>query len=260
MKDASDDRRRRSSATARITRPPLARTRPVRAFRTLFDPAAKASAEKSAVREGRAKETIARAVDAAYRVVEEHIREGRDYARSRGDDDFEAPVRGTGPSLRPAWLSGAGLGAAAGEMVRLLFGGRPAPGAISIPAFDVESAPAAATVGAAPSSALARDGTPDEIVVDLQSVQPARIAVKFDPPRPSPGSLTVQVLRPQGATGKALPRATVERDREAGVLTVRVRVPRGQPPGTYRALIIDGTTNTPCGSLSVTLAAARSGR
>jgi hypothetical protein len=256
MKDASDDRRRGSSATARITRPPLARTRPVRAFRTLFDPAAKTSARKSSG-EAPAKETIARAVDAAYRVVEEHIREGRDYARSRGEDDSEAPPQYSGPSLRPAWLSGAGLGAAAGEMVRLLFGGRPAPGTIPVPGFDVESAPASGSVGAGTSPA--RDAIADEIVVDLQAAQPAQIALKLDSRRRLPGALTVQALRPQGGTGKALPRATVERDRQANVLTVRVRVPRGQAPGTYRGLIIDGTTNTPCGSLSIKLAASRAG-
>ncbi len=260
MKDASDDRAPRSSAAGRITRPPLGRTRPVRAFRTLFDPAAKPGARRSGRDESKAKETIARAVDAAYRVVEEHIREGRDYARSRGEEDAEAPAGGAGPSLRPAWLSAAGLGSAVGEIVRLFFGGRPAPGAIRVPGFDVaEEASASRTTGLSTASERDSDDPSAAIVVDVQSAQPTQIALKLDR-RPPTESVTLQALRRQGGVGKRLPRATLERDPAANVLTVRVRVPRGQPPGVYSGLIVDGTTNTPCGSLSITLAPSGGGR
>lgn len=174
-------------------------------------------------------------IDTAYRVIDEHLREGRRAAEARS---------GSGPTAGPAAAAdAAGAAAADGFQEIIAQGGRLyaslAPlwaglfKAIATPAAD---APAA--------------GAP--VVVEIASARMARV--------------TVDLQRQAEAKNLALaglhalepglsPLTGVEFAAEPGTnrVIVRIRVPAGQPAGDYSGAIVDRETGRPCGTIALRL-------
>jgi hypothetical protein len=65
--------------------------------------------------------------------------------------------------------------------------------------------------------------------------------------------LVIHALRAEGHDAAPIRDVTLERSPDDGRLVVRVVVDPSQPPGEYRALIAEASSNLPRGALSVRL-------
>jgi len=88
------------------------------------------------------------------------------------------------------------------------------------------------------------------VTVALASTQPAEVTLDLRPGAAAQ-PLIVQSLRATEPDKPRLTDVTLRPADEDEVLTLRVRVPDGQPPGVYNGLIIDERTSRPVGTLSV---------
>lgn len=199
--------------------------------------------------------SVERAVDTAYRVLEEHLQRGREAASQRARAPLpglpEAPANLQGlargalqlwggllstwvdvasplvpPALRSAWRGPQGSREAAAPM--------PAPAPAPVQAATAAPAPSPA---ARPLSVELSSSRPVEVELDLPaSADPSRLSV--EPLRALDGAaapLAVSLLQAAGG----------------GRARLRLEVPPTQPPGTYFTLIRDMQQGETRGSLLV---------
>lgn len=233
----------------RPKRPPLPRTNPIRTWTSLFGsapPPAPANGDGPAsgdVPPADLGTVIARSVDLAYRVMDDYVQQGQRAAeriagRAYGPDawvtdaqDVSARVARYASDLVGLWLD-AFDGARAGA------GTAPPPAA-------------PATNGTRPPE----PGGPPWLVIEVLAAQPAAVTLDL---RPAAAASTViaHALRDAEVAKPPLRDVQVEPASSGGPARVRVRVPPGQPAGTYHGLIVDEATNRPVGSVSVRLEGA----
>lgn len=311
---------------APVRRPVLARTQPIRSFSGVFGARAAAAQTKAppggtdgktgdgggkraqrsttagttggrvrtrgagataAPQQGPA-DAVARGVNAGYRVIEEYLRQGQDFARSlwpgagggpgNGDGAADratpfgfATVRPSGSSSSPINMterlirSASDLAGLFSEFLQTfsLPGTLPAPGSSPIPDFGI-GAPAATP---SPRSDDRRTGSTDDresaapvvspapfpttVSIDLRSRRRTEVTATL-----APGAwqerLQVHELRPLGAAVTqrltGVTAAAIEQERRV-VLTIAV--PDALAAETYSGLIVDATSNLPRGTLSV---------
>jgi hypothetical protein len=236
------------SDTPRISRPIPERTAPLRDLRGVW--AATTPAPPSAG------DVAERTVDSAYRVLDEHLRRGRDSARRWSPPD---PRETPASERRTAVDDMASLFAdAAHALFDVLAGATRGAWRRADPPPDERVAPRAAE----PAPPVRRDEPAEAPPVDLPVSIPApaiTIVVRAAAPvevaldlheLPAHG-LLVGDLCPLAGSHPPLTRASVER-RPAG-LRLHLDVPAGQPAGTYAGPVHDAVSGAPTGTLRVTI-------
>jgi hypothetical protein len=190
-------------------------------------------------------------VDLGYRVIEEYMRQGQDFARSMWspsgtlDPATMDPRRLTermfqyASDLAATWL----------EFVQATMAGAPASGSGA-------PAPRPPTMGGfdihrpAPEGPPAPPGESKDLLVSVDVSATQRVEVSVDLRPAAATTLAVHDLRAAEAGAPRIAGVTVERQADERWL-VRVVVPDGQPAGTYSGLIVDRETNLPKGTLAV---------
>lgn len=241
-------------ASIRQRREVPAREHPVRGAGTMFRPAEVPGREGACAPGG----SVERAVDSAYRLIEDHLRRGRDAARAQG----AVPPMTNATNLDPQevarkltrywsdmmfmWLDlVTPLAGAVGERVR---GPVDAWTERDLRWREVSDPSAAAKTVAGGAS-----GAPGAFEVDLVAAQGARVRLTFNR---SPGAtLRVRKLRTNDDEETALDaRVTLTVDAEC-VAHLGVVVNGVQPAGVYEAAVIDAATGAHCGLLTIELRA-----
>ncbi len=227
----------------RQKRPPLPRTNPIRTWASLFGgppPAAAHGADAPPDAPADLGTVIARSVELAYRVMDDYVQQGQRAAeriagRAYGPDawvtdaqDVSARVARYASDVMGLWLD-------AFDGVRT---GMPVP----------PPAAASSTNGTTPTE----PGGPPWLVIEVLATQPAAVTLDLRPAAGA-GRLIVHALRDAEVEKPPLRDVAVEPATNGGPSRVRVRVPPGQPAGTYHGLIVDEATNRPVGSVSVRL-------
>lgn len=254
----------------RVTRPEPERTTPRRSWATLFgrptdgsgaSPGTAAPAEDGSS-EPRASETVTRAVELGYRVIDDYIRQGQKAAERlatrawsaetalRDTQDLTARMTRHASDLVGLWLEAldtANLTGAWRTTERP--GGAPEPsgGAAGVAPDEVEHA-APAAPAATSDAACGRT----RIAIEIASARPAAVTVDLrsaDAARP----LVVHALRAVEPEKPRITEVAIEPATPDAPARLRIRVPDGQPAGTYDALVIDQATSRPVGSVSLTL-------
>jgi hypothetical protein len=266
----------------RVRRPDLPRSQPRRAFSGILGtredskpndftaghakPAAsKPTAETAAT-------GVARGVNAGYRVIEDYLRQGQEFARALwpgtaggGGGTPSEPMNMTERLVRSA----SDLAGLFSEFLQTFSipGMLPPPGSQPIPDFGIAEAGAAKTkhdsaqhsgkAAPRPTGAATAPVAPEQnervtVSIDVASRQRTEITVDL---KAGPWTRTLQVhdLR-SGTADAAIARLTgitaVSRPDERRVV-IAIRVPPRQAAGTYSGVIVDAKSNLPCGTLSV---------
>lgn len=275
-------------ARPRITRPELPRDRPIRAWSTLFGPArAEPSARSPSAERAEAPasstrpKAVGEAVEQGYRVIEEYLRQGQKLAAA-----WRPSSPGTAPpgELPETWRRMVEYGWDMAALWLELWAGSgasnaPPPWASFVPPLrgapwqtraDAEAhapwsgegpsgdfPPNSAwpfVTGSEPRGGEARPASepreqPLRSSVSVVAEVPTETLLELR--KRARGELALHALRPEGHDAPAIRSVSVGTDDEDGSVTVRVVVPSGQPAGLYNAMLIDTTTNLPCGTLSL---------
>jgi len=238
------------STKERVRRPEPTRTQPIRNLSTLFggtprrdgaDGAASASG-----RTGSLGEAVSRSVELGYRVVDEYIRQGQRTAQrlnerslepeaiARDVQDLTTRMTQYASDFLGVWFEFLELATAGGRVRR--------PGK-----EDGEEPPPAP----APRRPPERVSEPRARVrIALVSAQPAEVSVDLVPDA-ARRALLVHALRAVDPEKPRLADVVLEPEAPGQPLTLRIRVPAGQPPGVYNGLVIDEQTSRPAGTVSV---------
>jgi hypothetical protein len=253
----------------RVRRPALERTEPIRSFWTLFGAAAAAAPGGPAGREAPGEPRdgpVKRGVELGYRVIEEYLRQGRSFAQTLGGTG--AGRAAFGPAAFGSPGTGGDFQALSERMLRSYADF--ASLWLELMSAMATDASARAAASGQPETPTDRPGAASETPVPgfpqapPESAGPepggARVSIEIDCERPAEVSVDLQ---PQPA-GRALrildlraADADLSRLRDVGIqgatadepVRIRIRVPRGQPPGTYTGVILDDESSVPRGTL-----------
>ena len=201
------------------------------------------------------------AIENAYRVVDEHLQEGRRAAHSRKDDG-----RMSAPGAFPAAsVNAAGLGLTAENIQAMVaesirFYSTLAPLWTSI----VNSIATAATTANAPDDAAvagARLAPPpmprrttttvaEPIIVELASTRMTRVTIDLVP-HVNLTKLATSGLHSIVPDCPSIKDLTFIVDSHSNRPVVRIRVPDGQPVGSYYGVIVDADSGDPRGTIAL---------
>lgn len=259
----------------RVTRPEPERTMPRRGWSNLFGAgadsgsgaAAPAGGAEGGAGDDRASDTVSRAVELGYRVIDEYVRQGQKAAQRlssrswspetalRDTQDFTARVTRHASDMVALWIdlldsanmTGAWRTAAqpwtqgtrTGEEAAAS-NGAPAAASGPFPSAGSPPQPAAPPVGRTRIAVELASERPAEVAVDLRSEDTTRRLVVHSLRAVEPEKPRITDVAFEPATPHAPAR-------------LRIRIPAGQPAGTYNALVIDEETSRPAGSVSVRL-------
>jgi len=242
----------------RIKRPKLDRTQPIRSWSTLFT--APAGPEATTAGGGAAhgpaapswNDVVSRSVDLGYRVIDEYMRQGQKAAqrftdRSYTPDSMTSDAQEIGTRMAQyasdftaVWLEFLQLGAGN-------FGRWPTP------PFE-GAAPAGSASRSAPppppSAATEPAGTDTRVRVAVTSPYPTEVSLDVRPQAVG-RRLIVQSLRAVTEDTPRLSDVTIETTDADTPLTLRIRVPAGQPAGVYNGLIVEEESGKPMGTVSL---------
>lgn len=251
----------------RIRRPKPERTGPLRGgTHTLFaPPEPPPGTEVEAEGEGGAPDAVARAVDLGYRVVDDYIRQGQHAARlmarraygpealANDVQDLAARAFQYGAEFFDLWMELLGQ-AAGGQPLRPSWaprGPRAAGGPPPGPHAPGGPPPGPRAGGAPPAP---RGGRRDSrgVALAVESPLPVEVTVELD--AGTAGELRVQDLQSVDG-GPALRGLRLD---GGDPPRLRLRVPPGQPPGTYCGLVIDAESARPAGTVVVRVLAPAS--
>lgn len=203
-----------------------------------------------------AEEAVNDGVDDAYRVADEHLREGQWRAGSRNQRSYAWRSPGYGSSFgygyggRPSdglieqlmrvYLDMMGL-------VGTMMNGFTRPSYPSYPQYQrpFEERPEPRFHDAPDPPPAARSTA---VRLEVTSNQPNHIALDLKPFR-APGLLVVPPLRAMNSNRPEL--RDVELDTAKGRCVLRIRIPDQQPPGLYSGVVVDARTGEPCGTLAI---------
>jgi hypothetical protein len=244
---------------ARVKRPELPRSEPIRSWSTLFGPASGGAPGPL----GGASDSVQRGVELGYRVIDEYIRQGSSMAAS-----FTSPRGAQAPSLQDLPQMTERMLRYAADMSSLWFdamnmmvsnlgaqAGAQASNGGAAPATPGASAPAAP--GPAPASAAAAPVPANgsqaaaRIVLDVRSPEhTAEVIVALDAAAPE---VVVEELRNvSGLDQGAIPGVSLAAGAD-GATRVRVRVPKGLALGRYSGAVLAAATRRPVGRITVVL-------
>jgi hypothetical protein len=236
----------------RAHRPDPARIRPQRNLSKLWQSSGTATAGANpadSISGGQAQsglrgtDPVGEGVTIAYRVIERYITEGRraaeqfnkrPYDRKVSTDDvrelFERIVR-LQSEMVPLWIE-----------------------ALSTFARSEASAVASPANGhATPHAKSTPPSTPTTISLEIISTRPARVSLELRPSADGRGLMT-HGLRALDPNKPVLTDITFLPSQDHSCGTVRVVLPKSQPPGIYSGVIVDRERGESCGTLSVHIA------
>ena len=242
----------------RIKRPKLDRTQPIRSWSTLFSapPGSDATPAGAGAAHGPAErswsDVVSRSVDLGYRVIDEYMRQGQKAAqrfteRSYTPDSMTSDAQEMGTRMAQyasdftaVWLEFLQLGASS-------FGRWPTP------PFEF-AAPAGNAAPSAPppppSTSTDPANTDTRVRVAVTSPYPTEVSLDVRPQAVG-RRLIVQSLRAVTEDKPRLSDVAIE-DRGADEpLTLRIRVPAGQPAGVYNGLVVEEESGKPMGTVSL---------
>jgi hypothetical protein len=237
----------------RIKRPALERNTPVRTWSTLFTPPSGKTADaagpiRGAPEVGTPMDAVQRGVEFAYRVSDEYLRQGQAFARVISQPPGNAPAAPDGsvadlPRLTERMLRfSSELSTMWMEAMRMMANTATGSGlAQSAPApawWPREPAPPPPP----PSPSAPR------LIIKVDSPLRTRAALDLEEGAGRP--LTVGPLRQSGG-GARLRQVKVEMESIDGPVTVRIRVPARQSAGTYVGDIVDGSTGSTVGTVTI---------
>lgn len=214
----------------RVKRPNMGRKQPIRTTRRILDDGARGAGE-SAQRDDTlhkgapTDEVIAKAVKLAYRVVDDHIRQGRRAAElvragSYNTVDFEADLK---------------------SLLDRMIGLSREAGAVGVELIDTLIRGSAAPRHAAPSAA--------EVAIEVKSPRRVQVSVELKPTRSGFIPSTPPLYASDRSFAPLDKLHFVVKEGTRPVLVVEV--PDGQPLGTYTGAIVDEKTHEPGGSVCV---------
>lgn len=242
------------SGPERLRRKDPERTEPLRQWSTLYrapdswngrDAQPGADPERPDEKADSWGDVVAEGVAVGYRVIEEQIRQGQRVAEQFSEASY-GPAAMTG-DLREAsermvrysadlvalWLDFVNSTMANGDLLRSL-SATLQPGA------------------AAPPSTAEHDAATTGFAVEISSNRPVRVSVDLKTGTTG-RALAAHALRALEEEKPALTDVAFEPGRDGSPLTLRLRVPEGQPPGLYTGVIADRQTGEPVGTLSARL-------
>lgn len=257
------------AARPRVARPEPERTMPRRSWSTLFAPfggadqeansAGGAGAENGSAGAG---DTVARAVELGYRVIDEYIRQGQKAAQRLSTRTWSPET-----ALRDTQDLTARMTRHASDLVGLwvdLLDTSNMTGAWRATAQSWTGDPSVAGAGSAtraPSDPR-RDETSEpaststvppgrtRIAIEIASERPAEVAVDLRS-EDTTRKLVVHSLRAVEPEKPRITEVAIEPATPDSPARLRIRVPTEQPAGTYNALVIDEATSRPVGSVSL---------
>ncbi|HEY1851221.1 MAG TPA: hypothetical protein VGG60_09375 [Candidatus Binataceae bacterium] len=228
---------------------------------TVYDAANGPASASNAAVFGPISEDARIAIENAYRVVDEHLQEGRRAAQSRRDD-----VRVSAPGAFPAASIGsAGIGLAAENIQAMVaesirFYSTLAPLWTSV----VNSIATAATAASPPDDAglaaapLARPPMPgsettmvgEPIIIELASARMTRVTIDLIP-QANATKLATSGLHSIVPNCQSIRDLTFIVDSHSNRPVVRIRVPDDQPVGCYNGVIVDIDSGDPRGTITL---------
>lgn len=237
---------------ARLRRPQPFRVEPIRSWGTAFrrseeavgpGTAEQARAEAQTMRGGPVDATVAEGVALGYRVVEDHIRQGRRVAEQLGPGSSAEPAnRSAAEEVRDladkALRFYSDIG---GQVMRLL--------ETAVSNVDLLRDPPVGRGPHAPQNPSEHDLS--GLILDIQADRPTRVQV--DLKRATPPGLAVQSLRTLSGAEPAISDVSLETAADQGPPRLRLRVPAGQPTGLYTGVVMDPATGGVAGTVSVTV-------
>lgn len=208
---------------------------------------------------------VSRGVETGYRVIEEYLRQGQNVARAMGlpfpgglpvDEGLQGRM---GAMLRSftdfasLWMD---------LMSKLVAGGGAASSGFTPPVGTAGPFPANEGAGTreapkpvAPEPAVSsepREAAPVGLTLDIQSSRRIQVSVDLRP-RSEGLPLMVHDLRAPEPDKPRLTGVTLEAVPDEERLCLRLQVPAEHPPGVYSGIILDGRTNLPRGTLTVSI-------
>jgi hypothetical protein len=204
------------------------------------------------------------AIENAYRVIDEHLQEGRRAAQERMDQ-VRGSAAGALPTA-PASLPGIGLAAENIEAMvaqGVSFYSTLAPMWVSVinsiaTAATVMSPPDAAGLGAAPLAPPPMPRSPavvaGPIIIELASARMARVTIDLVP-HTNATKLITSGLHSIVPDCPPIKDVTFIVDSHSHRPVVRIRVPDDQPTGSYNAVIVDADSGDPRGTITLRIEA-----
>jgi hypothetical protein len=248
----------------RVKKQEPGRTQPIRNWGVVFEQPGQAPPRVPP------RDTVSHGVEMGYQVVEEYLRQGQNVARG-----MWAPAPGSAPSgdglqsqmgallrtfadFASLWMGLMGKVTSGGATARepgvtppVGTAGPFSAGAAPSPAESPRATPPEPPVApASPMAPVIQVGAAPGLTLDLDSARRTEVLVDLRP-RPFDRTFRVHDLH---ASEPDLPRirgVTIEAVPEEERVAIRIRIPDGQPPGTYSGIILDERTGLPRGTLCV---------
>jgi hypothetical protein len=191
-------------------------------------------------------------IETAYRVIDEHLREGKSAAQAQNGRDGDA-----GPGVFATSSSAAVDTASASiqEMVTqgIRFYSSLAPLWAKIVNSIANSAVVSAGNGisaAAPTPPNGTSAASPPSIIEIASVRMTRVTVNLTPHAVS-ANLAIGGLLALDAEKPSLREISLAIEPRSHTLVTRIRVPDSQPPGVYSGVIADSETGEPCGTITL---------
>jgi hypothetical protein len=241
----------------RIKRPTLKRTAPDRRFSGAFrppEPGASSPEAPNAKREPKSDKKAGvpyEAVNGAYRLVDEYLRQGQKMAEELWLPQSNGGVPDVGKVVERFLRSAGDMGTAWFEMMNQWAAGPPehaAPNGGTGPF----AAGRRATHAAGANGATAAGALSTALSVSVESSRKFRITVDVFGAH---AGTDVELVALKAADGSAalIDDIVAERDPTEGRITLSVRVPKGQPAAVYNGILVEKRTQRPRGTVSLVL-------
>jgi hypothetical protein len=247
----------------RAKKPPLNRSKPIRSWSKAFgagsaSKAAKAPKSAKGPEAAKTSQTgngpVADGVRLGYRVIDDYLKKGQEAAQTLGGAGGETLKAAStevqrltqrmfqyASDLASAWMELVQTMTATGLANEEASAKNGAPG----PAARAEQAAPAEREAASDSSDL-----PCAVSLEIESPLPTETTIDLRR-RAIDRPVDVQALSSDDPAAPRITGISIAALPKAGRVLVRVRVPPTQPAGVYRGLIIDRSTNLPCGTLAI---------
>ena len=249
---------------ARLRRPALERTAPIRNLGKAFDQQGDASSPKTSEASARAstsgpelQDAVSEGVRLGYSVIEDQIRQAQTLAKTLNPGSYDIGGSDEVRSLLNRLLRTYGdLTGAWVDILNAVLGNADLLNAVlGREASKPTEADRSAGAGSPPPTG-AQAGGIGAIAFAITSDRPVETEVKFFEGGDHGGPLVVQDLRSRENGAPPLEDVTLVQAGAGGALRFVVRVPAEQPPGLYQGLILDQRTDAPVGALGVTVKAS----
>ena len=255
----------------RAKKPVLNRSKPIRSWSKAFGGASAAKTAKAANTTRTTKSakstqsaasangTVADGVRLGYRVIDDYLKKGQEAAQSlggAGGDTLKAASTEVQRLTQRMFQYASDLASAWMELVQTMTATGLANGEAS--AKNGEPRPAAGGEEAAPQERQPAGDSADQpcaVSLEIESSQPTETTIDLRR-RAIDQPADVQPLSSDDPAAPRITGVSIAALPKAGRVLVRVRVPPTQPTGVYRGLIIDRTSNLPCGTLAIRVGTA----